>query len=547
MNQDQDPIQSILNSDKAIQKALIEKELALKSVFTSNNVDHILKAQDYLKKLNNKNEKSGGKSLLTDPYAFSGSGYRPRRITLSYAILENMAKVPLINAIINTRKEQVADFCTPQRDRFSTGFVIRPRQIISGDEKKLSKQQLQEIEKLTQFILDCGDTDRQFHGDDFDSFTRKLIQDSFTYDQGNFEIIRDNKGDVREFYAVDSTTMRISETWGEEDNPRYKNKLQDGYLPAYVQILQDRVLAEWFAWEMGWCVRNPSSSIRTFGYGKSELEILIDNVTAILNADQYNANYFKVGANPKGILRVQNLAPNKVDELRMQWQATMAGVRNSHKTLIVEAEKMDWVTTQQSNKDMEYSKYQEFLIKVACAVYKIDPAEINFPMSGSSDSRAMFEGNNEARLLYSKDKGLRPTLRAYQSWINKYIIGPKSDNKYEFAFVGIDSMSLEKENQAAQTAITNWATLNEIRRSKGMKDIKGGDIVLNPIMFQMLMSQQQGGGMGGGGPLPEEGGDEGSPFDEFEQEGSPFDEFEQEQTEDPFNKALETYLQKSFT
>ncbi len=540
------PLSIIANADYSIQKANIERQLAIKQIFTSNDASTILKAQQYLQSLQKNNEESKTRSLLLDPQSFSGSGYKLKRQSLSYAILQNMAKVPIIDAIISTRKEQIADFCTPQKDKYSTGFLIRPKTGNNQEAKELTKQQEKEIEILTEFLLNCGDVDREWHGDDFDSFTRKFIQDCFQYDQGTFEIIRDRKGDPREFLATDGASYRISEMYNEEQNPKYKKRLVNGYLPHYVQVYQERIHAEFLPWELCWGVRNPSTNLLANGYGRSELEILIDTVTSLLNSDQYNANYFKVGANPKGILKVQNLSPNKIDELRGQWQATMSGVRNSHKMLIVDAEKMDFISTQQSNKDMEYSKYQEFLIKVGCAVYKIDPAEIGFPLSGNSEGGAMFEGNNEARLLYSKDKGLRPSLRSYQNWLNKYLIGPKSQDRYELVFVGLDQQTLEKENQAAQVAVTNWSTLNEIRRLKGLKDIKGGDIILNPIFFQMMMQQQQ---QEAEQQAQEQQQQQQNPFDEHDPNQDPFAEFSSEEEgdeEDPFKKALNESLQILF-
>ena len=57
-------------------------------------------------------------------------------------------------------------------------------------------------------------------------------------------------------------------------------------------------------------------------------------------------------------------------------------------------------------------------------------------MQGSSDAKPMFEGNNEARLKYSRDKGLKPLLKRIEFWINMWIVS-QLEKDYELRFVGI--------------------------------------------------------------------------------------------------------------
>jgi len=169
--------------------------------------------------------------------------------------------------------------------------------------------------------------------------------------------------------------------------------------------------------------------------------------------------------------------------------------------MVMESDKMDFISTQQSNKDMEWSRYFEFLIKIACAHYKIDPAEINFPLSGSSEQKPLFETNNSSRLEFSKDKGLRPLLNGYQHMLNKFIVN-RLDPDYELVFEGIDAEDADKQLQRDIQILQNYMTLNEIRRKNGLDDIKGpeGDMILNPIIAQqrMMEQQQQMGQMNGG-------------------------------------------------
>jgi phage portal protein BeeE len=239
-------------------------------------------------------------------------------------------------------------------------------------------------------------------------------------------------------------------------------------------------------------VRNPTTDIRSNGYGRGELEDMILVVTALLNTNQYNANFFKVGSAPRGILKYSgNINHNTVEEFRKQWMAQVTGVQNAHKIPMINADKLDFINTHIPNKDMEWSRFQEFLIKINCAMYSIDPSEIGFPMSGSSDSKPMFEGNNEARLKYSRDKGLKPLLKYAESWVNKWIVS-QLDPNYVFRFVGIEDEKNELDDLDADIKrLSNFMTLNEIREKYNLPPVKGGDIVLNSVYNQALNQQAQ--------------------------------------------------------
>lgn len=495
-------VHDINSIDSQLSKLNIAKSLAIQKSLHSTDVEEIYKAQQYLQQIESRDKNVAPQSILIDPNQFDNNGYKNKSaFKLSYDMLRAMANVPIIKAIIETRKEQVCSFMEPQKDKYSQGFIIRPKKYKMSDSGiKLTSYQEERVEYLTNFILNCGNNSNIWHGDNIISFTRKFIADCLSMDQGSFEIIRDKSGEVCEFLAIDGSTIRLSDYFNEESNKKqdnFNNSIKKGeklgYMPYYVQVYQGRILAEFYPWELCVGMRNPSSSIYSNGYGRSELEDLIENTTSLLNADQYNANYFKVGANPKGILKVNgaNINPAKVDEMRNHWQATMAGVKNAHKLMVVDAEKMDFISTQQSNKDMEYGKYQEFLIKIACAHYKIDPSEIGFSMSGSSTGSTGLGGEGiEEKITHSKDKGLKPLVKFYFNLLNNYIIN-QLDPDYEIVPGGLDVETPAQELENDVKAVTNWATINEIRRKRGMADIEGGDIICNPMFLQSKMMDQQ--------------------------------------------------------
>lgn len=516
-------------------KLKIEKSLALENVMKGNDVNQIYQAQAYLKKIEER-EITESKSLLVDPMELTSSfGYKDKPYNLSYSVLRAMSRTHLVKAVIDTRREQVVSYCEPQKDKYSAGFRIQKRSKYTqlGQEKKLTKAEEKQVEWLTEYILSCGTTQNFWHGDTFDQFIGKIVNDSLTFDQGTFEVVRNMKGEPVEFFATDGSSYRIADTFSDsEEDTKYPEKIVNGYAPSYVQLYQNTVCAEFYPWELCFGVRNPQTDIRFNGYGRSELEDLITSVTALLNADTYNANFFKVGSAPKGILRYTGAVnQNTLEDFRRQWVAQVSGVLNAHKIPMINADKMEFINTHVPNKDMEYSKYQEFLIKIICAIYKIDPSEIGFSMSGNSEGNHGLGGDNvEEKIKYSHDKGLVPLLKKIQYWINKYIIW-QIDPQYEFRFVGMDDeMDQETELEQDVTALQNFSTLNEIRAKRNLDPIEGGDIPMNPVFVQAkAMAQQQ-----------EQGGAAGGPGGAQEGQGDAQDEQQKKQNEDPFGADQES-------
>jgi hypothetical protein len=235
-------------------------------------------------------------------------------------------------------------------------------------------------------------------------------------------------------------------------------------------------------------------------------------------------------------LRIKGQVNEKeLSAFRQQWNGMIQGVQNAWKTPIVDAD-IDWIDLQKNNRDMEYNAWLEFLIKIACAIYSIDPNEIGFNINNSTGSSAMFEGGGESKLKNSKDKGLYPILKFLQRKLNKYIVSQLNDD-YELLFCGLNGTTIEEELDMEIKKLTNFQTIDETRAVYNMSKIEGGDIILNPTYTQTKMMKaqqeqqaQQQGQMGG-----EEDVNPFLSYDEDEDEGG---------SENPFMKAFINNLEK---
>lgn len=473
------------------------------------------------------------KSWFFDPLSLQYSlGYKDRRYSVTYDTLKRISQqLAIISAIINTRSAQVAQFSQPYRWTKSLGFIIRHK----DPDHSTTPAELAFIKELEQFILACGRAERNPYSrverDDFETFLRKIVRDTLTYDQCTFETIPDRIGLPFEFYATDASTIRFASDdryvgvnssytqregfvpsvparfGGLYEGREYGTETADGQRVQYVQIINGQIENIFGRNDLAFGVRNPRTDIYIQGYGYGELEQLITIVTAHLNAEEYNRKFFTQGSAPKGLLNMKgdNWTPEQLEAFRRHWMAQVSGVENSWKTPILQSEGIEWIDLNKSNAEMEYGKWMEYLIKISCGVYLIDPAELNFDMHGGVQQTPLFESSQEWKLKASRDRGLKPLLRFIAKLINKHIID-QIDDHFTFEFVGLDEMSEQEKHEMLVEQISSYMTLNEARRSLDLPNLPGGDVPMNPVYMTALEAQglsasaDQAGGAAGGDP-----------------------------------------------
>lgn len=427
--------------------------------------------------------------------------YKDKPSSLSYNILYQMSvRNSVIAAVINTRINQVSTFTKPKRFSLDgMGFEVRLR----DPHEVPNKKQQDTIRSIETFLENCG-YENDNDTDDFDTFMRKIVRDSLTYDQACFEIVPDRKGRPAQILAVDAATIRAASEnftadtlWNNPPPPKSETV-------KWVQVIDNAVVAWFTSNELAFGVRNPRSHINLQPYGFSELEQLIQQITSHLYAEEYNSKFFSQGGTTKGIINLKS-EPNgignkeQLQSFKRQWRAQVNGLEGAWKTPVVQVPNgIEYINVSQSNRDMEFNQWMNYLINIVCAVYAIDPAEINFANNGGAGGQSsVFENSQEQKLKNSKDKGLKPLLRFIETIINKWIIS-KFSQEYVFVFTGLDEQSESEKADLDSKQVRVWKTVNEIRKEHGEEPIDDGDVILDSSWLTyhsqaQMMAQQQGG------------------------------------------------------
>jgi len=160
-------------------------------------------------------------------------------------------------------------------------------------------------------------------------------------------------------------------------------------------------------------------------------------------------------------------------------------ISNSFRTPILQAEQMEYIDLQHTNREMEFQSWLEYLIRQVCASYLIDPSEVGFDLTsgGGSGGAPVFESKHEWKIKHSRDKGLRPLLRFISKQITKYIVDPL-DSRLYFDFVGLDELSERERVELLNMKMSAFMTLNEGRASEGLPPRPDGNVILNPAWIQ---------------------------------------------------------------
>jgi len=270
-------------------------------------------------------------ALMFDPnlYGFAGTVYREKPLAINYALMNHIFhRDSLIASIIIRRLNQAVTFSYPRTHEeasrtLGTGFRCIMRE---GNAKKRTRAVERREDEMNELIYYCAD--KKTPGEDrieksFDRFMWKFIQDRLVMDQPVAVIEESAKGGLRQFFAIDGSTVRLTE---------YKSKDYNRYGP-YVQVFNGQVVSSFSDDQLMFCPQNLSTELSRFGYGCSELEFLVRLLIAHMGIDASNERMFNPHSMPKGILVSEQIeiTTENMKQLESHWAQQMSAARSRHR------------------------------------------------------------------------------------------------------------------------------------------------------------------------------------------------------------------------
>lgn len=439
----------------------------------------------------NRGKDKGMQSVWLDRMSVIPQGeYFDKPSIMNFDMLRAMVEsTPILNAIVLTRIRQVLRYCNPQeRDDGNPGFAI----VHLDPKHQATKSEQESMRLLTRFVANCGwefnpRSRKRLRRDNFSGMMTKLVRDSLTLDAAAIEteFKRDRRQGIDGLYAVDGATIRLCDDTGYDGDDQV----------FALQVLQSRVVTAYTHNDLIYEPRNPRTDVRLAGYGLSETELLVRVVTGFLNAFTMNIDGFDKNSIPRGLLQLfGDYDAGDLAAFKRYWNAMVQGAHNRWSMPVMTAKDKEsganWVPFNVDHNEMYFAKWMTFLASIACAIYGMSPAEINFDSFTGGSTSALAGSDTAEKIAHSEDKGLRPLLAYFEGTWSDFVIAEFSD-KYGFRWTGLDPEDPEKLHEKKKLVLT----VNEMRAELNYQKADGdwGDAPLNPSLVGAWQQEQQAG------------------------------------------------------
>ena len=390
---------------------------------------------------------------------------------ISYDTLRRASlSVHVARICINVLKEKIT----------KTKWVIQPIDPMA----KVDEARVKEVEELFKHPNQNNET--------FRTLLDKILEDLLVLDAVSIEKTRYPDGKLAEMFFVDSATIRpVYDQYGNQDVEIPLKTEENGNveLPvSYLQILNNSqyggpesgdIVAAWPKRDMIHFNMHPQGSMEGFGYGLSPLEGVLSVVANLLNADNYNSNYFEEGSFPPIIMQlVGTINQRDLEAYREYMIQEMTG--NFHRPAVMSTKGAEDVKIHNlkdlTNRDMQFMEYTVFLAKLLCAAYGLSPQDI-----GLTDD--VNRATAQVQKDLSEGKGYGSILHLLKEVFNQEIIWKDFGyTELEFEWVAPDSTEPDQASQIYDRSLKNGTmTINEVRQKMG--EMPYGDWADKPMML----------------------------------------------------------------
>lgn len=200
-----------------------------------------------------------------------------------------------------------------------------------------------------------------------------------------------------------------------------------------------------------------------------------------LKADEMNRSKLDNYGAPSGVLKTAAPVPEpERKKILGEWVSKYTGAKNAGKTALLPYG-LDWVKTQESNQEMEYSEGKKLVRDEILANYGIGPEIL-----GRTESQT--RANAEAAIFVYREFGVDPIAQKIRDGLdNDYMPAFPNPKGAEWYYDNIVPENMEDKRANADNLANGGAlTPNERRKMFGLEplDLPGMDVPYLPISLQ---------------------------------------------------------------
>ena len=208
--------------------------------------------------------------------------------------------------------------------------------------------------------------------------------------------------------------------------------------------------------------------------------------------DEYSGRFFADGAHPSIILSAAGkMSPDQVTALQNAFRNKYAGIDNAHRLPLVLTEGISAKEISLSAEDAQLLEARKFQVIDIARAFGVPPHMIG-ETSASTSWGSGIESMSRGFVTYT----LQPHLVRIEQELNRKLFPRDTGKTLQFdrdALIEGDSKAQAEYNRAAlggPGSGQGWMTVNEVRRSKGLKPIDGGDVLFDPSKVQAAPKQE---------------------------------------------------------
>jgi hypothetical protein len=412
---------------------------------------------------------------------------------LPFGVLRQLADAsPIDRIIIDTRIVQMKRVARRAMGRTSIGFAVRhvrdqdPDFDVPDGIKKIARQ----LEEM------INTPEAPYHATARDFFTC-AVEEELVLDRKAMVITRDGRGRPVKFHLLDGSTIRpvpavifaeiqkraamVDSQVLSYDQMAYMLSEQSGYdmtESAYCQIVDAKITGAWRDDEMSVDITNPTVALNWWGYGRSLLEKSWRLSDGFLKAWTFNIELFKLNY-PEAVLAIKGAYDEEgLRSFKRKILGEGDGIDNNWRLPVIPMEDaenaaLELVKLRDTPREMMFVEFLGAMIRLKCAAYRMHPSMVNFTQDSQGGVVFNSQANKENEIEQAQEEGYMALLDSQSDWLTRVIIREYHED-LRLVFVGLDEEGEDAKVDRAIKKLGNYATINEIRKEMGMKQMKPG-------------------------------------------------------------------------
>jgi hypothetical protein len=355
----------------------------------------------------------------------------------------------------------------------------------------------------------------------FVGFVSKILKDHLTINRVVIELIRDQRGRVVQFRAIDGATilptlavldrfiaqrsLSASTPMGYESAAKILTEetghpIRDA---EYVCVMRGQLVGtfrpgELLVWEF-----DPSTDTREL-FPPSYVEKTLEAIVSFLYAFNYNKAYFQVGNPIEVILGISGaMEDDSFVALQEELRENFTSLKGAWRVPVIQLPMdgaLSVINLKQNHTDMQFMEWMNCIMSLGCAIYRKHPNRIYFA-GKSREGGIMFERTHSADIQASQEEGFA-TLRIF---FGQHLtqLARLLDPAMQLSWSGLDLEDRAEQITIETKEVTTYLSVDELRERKGDEPFNTpwSKLPLHPLIFQAA-------GLSGGAPGQEGGGTE---------------------------------------